>query len=226
MRRPGKPLEVREVLDWIIGLGWQRIAGSLALIACVVVTVHECKKYQQATVVWDHADMAPRVLPVVPLTPEQGKLLTQRLDAFRNVLIQEKFADDLTLSADEVNYLIRNYEGGGATSNLYCGITNGQLTASVSMPVGVGRYLNGDAVLSVYISGGRLCVFMESVKTRGEPLPEAYMQEIRMENLAEFANHDGSMRRMFSGIDTITVEKDHLVVRAKRRATEPIGTGR
>jgi hypothetical protein len=213
----GDPITKEDVWNWVRSMGWQRWLGASLLILCIVVTVVVCRRYQQRSAVWDHADNSPHLVPFVPLTPEAESSLTARLLDFKNQLIQEKMATDLVLSADEINFLLRNYEAEGAASNLHCDIKDGALTASVSLSVGEGKYLNGEAVLSVYVTSGRLCVFMENVKTKGEPLSEAFMREIRMENLAEFVNRDTPTRRMFSAIASIAVEGDHLVVRAKRR---------
>lgn len=217
-RQPWQKITWDDVKEWFLGLGWWRLAGCAALLACVVATVIICKRYQEQGSVWEYAEETARPIPAVALPIEVEQALAKRLTAFRNDLIQERLAGDLALSKDELNYLLQHYDGSGVTSNLYCDIRNGTLTALVSLPVGQGRYLNGEAVLSIYVTSGRICVFMEKVETMGRPLPENVMREIRMENLIESANRDPSLKRLFTSIQSIGVSGDQLIVRAKRRS--------
>lgn len=191
------------------------IVLMLMLLAGVLFGLHQFKKMMN-----QFTDSRPMALPAVNLSPSQLDALRQRVNTFSNAVSTGKAAAPLVLNSDEVNALIAENPGSRNLSNkVYVSLQEDKVKAQVSLPMGEtgirlfrGRYLNGDATLSVSLRQTNLTVFINDVNVKGKPLPGVYMDTIRTINWAEGANTNRNGASALNKIQSIDVKDGKLVI--------------
>ena len=140
-------------------------------------------------------------LPTVQMSPAEIEQVKQRFEAFEQAVRGQRPTKPLGLTADEINALIAaGPKREALKGKFYVSLDGDQLKSEVSLPlqdIGLsmfkGRYLNGSATFAVAFRKGTLFVTPQTIQVKGKPLPEAYMKEIRKQNLA--ADLDQGARR-------------------------------
>ena len=125
-----------------------------------------------------------------------------------------------SLTADEINVLLRDYPGPGQNSQwVRVDIVDDILRAEVSLPleqVGLGdRYLNGAGELIASLNNGQLNVIINSFEVDGQPLPGQALAVMRNLNLAQNFTQDPSAKQALDLIDTIEVRDGKLIITPK-----------
>jgi hypothetical protein len=69
----------------------------------------------------------------------------------------------------------------------------------------------------VTLEDGVLIVTLSKAEVKGEQVPEAFMQEIRKENLAKDLYKDPKNARMIGRFDSISVEDDKIVAKLREK---------
>jgi hypothetical protein len=80
-----------------------------------------------------------------------------------------------------------------------------------------GRYLNGSATFNLSFSNGVLWVAPQTIIVKGRPLPEAFMQEIRKQNLAAALANEPAAVVVLQGLQDIRVKEGKLVAVPKEK---------
>ena len=200
------------------------IVLMLMLLAGVLYGLHQFKKMMN-----QFTESKPMALPTVSLSASQMDALRQRVNTFSNAVSTGKTASPLVLNSDEVNALIADSQGGtNLSGKVYVLFQDDKVKAQVSLPMGdtgirlfKGRYLNGDATLSVSLRQTNLAVFINDVNVKGKPLPAVYMQTIRQINWAEGANTNGNTANALSKIQAIDVKDGKLIVTPSEALEKP-----
>lgn len=167
----------------------------------------------------------PRPIPEVSMTEEESAAAKAKFDAFKEAVQSgESEQKEFSFTGQELNVMLRsNEESATLGKSVYLTIEDGEISGEVSLnlgelvPVGFleGRYANGAATFSVSAENGRLFVFIEDFRVKGEPASPQIQQELRKTNLAEDAMSDPDLQKMMDNIETVSVEGDKLLVTLK-----------
>lgn len=161
-------------------------------------------------------------LPTVEFTEEQLAELDTRVESFREQLnAGETLAEDLVLTADEINALIAKDEN--LRGKVFVKIEDNQVKGDVSFPLddlpfGKGRFFNGSASFDVSMEGGVLIVTADQAEVNGEPVPEEFMEGMRQQNLAKDVYKDPENAKFMRQFEDIRIEDGKFVLRVKRNS--------
>ncbi|MFO1515123.1 MAG: hypothetical protein U1F83_19840 [Verrucomicrobiota bacterium] len=169
-----------------------------------------------------YTDTQPMKLPKVEMTDADYQKLQERVKSFGALMQEGKPGEPLLLNEREINALIARSEAGKAFADkVYVSVNGNEVKGQVSMPLsalgwlGKDRYLNGEAVFKVSLENGVLIVTAQSVKVKGTPLPESFMSQLRQENLAKDAYKDPKNAEAIRKLDSLQVEDDRVVIKAR-----------
>ena len=172
-----------------------------------------------------YTDTKPMELPAVQMSQGEIDKLKQRFEAFQQAVREQRPANPLELTADDINALIASGpERQALKGRFYVSLEGDQLKGQVSMPlqeVGLsmfkGRYLNGSATFNLSFRNGALSVSPQTVTVKGKPLPEVYMQQIRTENLAANLTNEPKAVAVLQGLQDIQIKEGKLIVVPKEQ---------
>ena len=197
---------------------------SLVLLALVLgglmVGLHYVRK-----MVNQFTESQPMELPTVQMAPGEIDKLKQRVEAFQKAVKEQRPAEPIVLAADDINALIASApELHAFKGKFYVSLEGDQLRSQVSMPlkdVGLsmfkGRYLNGSATFTLSFHNGTLAVSPQTIIVKGKPVPEPYMQGIRMQNLAAGITNEPKAVALLQGLEGIQVKDGKLGVVPKEK---------
>ena len=168
----------------------------------------------------DFTDAGPMPVPQVRLSRAQIDPLEGQIEAFRQSLDAGNPTAPLTLNAEELNVLIATDPELGAFKNkFYVMLSGDELDCQVSLPMEAlglsifqGRYFNGKGTFSVALQNGRVRLNAVSLFTKGKPILDVYLNEIRKHNLAESINSQPRMVAMLGRLQLIAVKDGKLLV--------------
>ena len=199
------------------------ITGLVLLVivlGAIMVVLHYAKK-----MVNQYTDSQPMELPTVQMAQGEIDKLKQRFEAFQKAVKEQHPTEPLVLAADDINALIANGpERQDLKGKFYVGLEGDQVKGEVSVPlreigwsVFKGRYLNGSATFNLSFSNGVLWVAPQTIIVKGRPLPEAFMQEIRKQNLAAALANEPAAVAVLQGLQDIWVKEGKLVAVPKEK---------
>jgi len=191
----------------------------LLLLGAVLIGLHYVK-----STVNRYTDTRPMELPTVQMPQGEVRKLKARLQAFETAVRERRPTSPLSLNSDEVNVLLANGAEQLLKGRFYARLEGGQLKGQVSVPLqelGLGmfkgRYLNGSASFNYSFRNGVLTVSPQKVLVKGHPLPEAYMQTLRQENLAVGVTREPQVAALLRGLEDIQIHDDTLVMVPKEK---------
>ncbi len=166
---------------------------------------------------------APETLPTVELSPTHLQELKARVDAFEAALDAPTNAQELVLSADEINALIEEKTAGETNApKIFVNIDGDRLQGLVSIPLQdlgplklKGRYLNGQAILKVWLQNDTLRLQIEHLEVKGKPLPGLIMSELKKENFASEIAKDPKAASLVAKFESIQVTNGKVILRNK-----------
>ena len=165
-------------------------------------------------------DSAAVPIQVVQLSPARLDELKQRLDAFGQAIEKPQTAQELILTAEELNGLIA--ENKDLKGKLFVQIEGDRIKGQVSVPIqGTGwkkfdgRHLNGVAAFKVSLENGRLDVSLDSMEVKGSPVPSVFMNPLRSKNLAQDAQKDAKTTQMIEKFESIKIKDGKVILRSK-----------
>ncbi len=171
----------------------------------------------------------PRPIPVVEVSEERLQQLEARLEAFQETVEKGDTPEQMVLTAEDVNALISKEES--LRGKVFVTIEDGLVEAEVSIPMdaipgGKGRYFNGSASVDASLEDGVLIVTLQDAEVNGQPVPDAYMREIRKENLAKDMYKDPEVAKRLRKFESLVIEGDKLILNPKPPAeSEPQENG-
>jgi hypothetical protein len=199
------------------------ITGLVLLVivlGALMVGLHYVK-----TLVNRYTDTQPMELPTVQMSQGDIAKLKQGFEAFQQAVRDQRPTKPLTLTADDINALIASgSEQQPMKGKFYVSLEGDQVRGELSVPlqeVGLsmfkGRYLNGSATFNLSFRDGMLSVTPQTLQVKGKPLPEAYMQQIRKQNLAVALTNEPSAAAVLKGLEDIQVKEGKLVIVPKQQ---------
>lgn len=165
-------------------------------------------------------DTKPMALPAVNMSEAEIAQVRQRVDAFSQDIRSGRAPKPLELSGDELDALILTDPNlGKLKGQLYVTIDGSQVkgqlsvpTARVGLPMFRHRYINGSGTFNVSLTNGTLTVNAQTLSVKGTPIPEKYMQQVRLQNLAQSFNDDPKTSVGLNKLQSIEVKDGKLVV--------------
>jgi hypothetical protein len=168
-----------------------------------------------------YTDPQPAAIPVVEAPPAEVAATVERVEGFAQAVQRGQEAEDLSLSADDLNLLVASDPQ--LKGRVHFQIADGKISAQVSIPtdflpagVGVGRFFNAEASLHAGLENGLLTVSLIDAKVKGQSLPAVLLDTLRQENLAQEIASDPEVARVLERFERIRVEGDRVVLRLRR----------
>ncbi len=159
-------------------------------------------------------------LPTVELDAAALSELENRVKTFSDAVKNDQVpAEDLVLTADELNALISKNEN--LRGRVYVTIDDGKVNGEVSFPTdslpgGGGRYFNGSISLDVSMQGGVLVVTLADAEVQGEPVPKAVVDAMANENLAKELYNNPENARVMQQFESVAVQDNQIVLKVRR----------
>lgn len=210
------PKEKKSRLGLYLGIG---CLGFLLLMVALGYLGYRGVKGVISGFVEEYTDTEPRALPEVLMNEEDARRVTAAFEDFKRAVKLDQPTDPLVLTGDDINLLIHSDPSWKALKGkVYITIEGDNIRGEVSFPLDEiggfvkGRYLNGSAVFSVALLDGRLLVFVNAIEVKGEALPEAFMKQLRTENLAKDANENEDTAAFIEKLDAIFVKGSQLII--------------
>jgi hypothetical protein len=172
-----------------------------------------------------YTDSQPVEVPVSQMPQGEAAKLKQRVEVFQAAVREQRPVPPLTLTPDDLNALIASgAQQQALQGKLYVSVEGDQLQGQVSVPlqhVGLGmfkgRYLNGKATFNLALHNGALFLTAQSITVKGHTLPEAFMQQVRKENLAASLANEPRAVAVLQGLEDIRVSDGKLVIVPKEK---------
>lgn len=197
------------------------IAGAVCLVAILVAALLGLQMFKKT--LNQFTDTKPAPLPKSELTPAQIEAVQKRVEVFQDAVSGGQPVARLELASEDLNAVVASRAGfQGIKDSVYLSIDGDKLKAQVSVPmeqIGLpfrGRYLNGEATFNIALQNGMLQLNPSAIEVKGRPLPDVYMQKLRMENFARGLNEDSKASATLSRLEKIEVKAGKLVLVPKQ----------
>lgn len=210
--------------------------GCLTLIGCALVAVvagyfgvrYAVKSAQQLAL--QYTETEPAAVPTVAMSAAQMADLRQRVATFQTALEHPTNAQQLVLSADELNVLLAEQTQLQATGiKVHVAIDDDQVKGQVSIPLKDlgplkldGRYLNGLATFKVVLASGILVVRMEDVMVNGRPLPAPVLARLKEENFAKGLQNDPQAAAWIAKFESLQIKGGNVILRNQVQPAGPL----
>jgi len=198
------------------------VLGFLLLL--LVGTGFYAAKKLTHRLVQDYTDPAPSgLVEKVQYSPAQMDALKDRLAAFKRALDKGQTAEELVLSADDLNAWINDQKD--LRGKLFVRIEDERLKGDVSFPLSdigplklSGRYLNGTAAFKLRLTNGLADLRLDEVQVKSKPLPKVILSELKKQNLALQFENDPDTAATVARFDSVQITNGQLVLRTKAGA--------
>ena len=201
--------------------------GCLALLVMMLIAgVLGYVGYRYASnavnrLVNDYTDTAPAPIEKVELSPSELNELKQRMGTFAQALQSQQSAQELVLTARDINALIATESNlSHLKDRLFVMIDDDRITGKISWPLEnigplklKGRFLNGVAAFNVSLEGTNLNVRIDSIEVKGKPLPPSVLAEFQKQNFAEDIRGDPEAAEALRKFDRIQVQDGAVVLK-------------
>ncbi len=212
---PEPPRKQRTCFFCCLGLV---IALAIVGVAFAAMAVFLWQSMTQA--IQEVASETPMDIPAASL-PEPGQEeLYARLADFHQAVKGGEGARELTLSQQELNYLLQHEPPFNQLGRFYATLQDGALEVQASlsfdqMPgaslLGLeGHYLNGTATLSVDTDGPRPEIYITSFSRPEGDISEQTMQQLRTINLADMLAQNPAVQNAMGAVKTIEIRENAL----------------
>jgi hypothetical protein len=195
------------------------------LIILGVVTVVGLFLYGQS-LLRHYTSTTPKVLPKIEYDAQRWKQLEARWDEFSKALLSRQDPPPFVLTKEDLDLFVARDKG--LRNNVRLVLTNGQVQADFSFPMGTGapgplkgRYLNGTAGINLVFDNGWLDVTLGKVEANGQPIPGWILKRFQREtgNLVKQFDRDRKTVNLLHELASIRVQDDQIVL-------TPIPSGR
>lgn len=165
-------------------------------------------------------------------TPQQVSDVFTRFDSFRDAMATGKPTGPLILSDQDINLLMyhhSNFEAISGKSRVK--IENNQLSTKISLKLDEfpdlvaipvlggmlkGRYVNGDATVSLALQAGKPTLFLQELSANGVNIPPEVIKELQKKNILEKVAEDENFSKIFDKIEEIKIEGNKLHIVPKK----------
>ncbi len=165
-------------------------------------------------------------------TPQQVSDVFTRFDTFREAIATGKPSGPLVLSDQDINLLMYHHNDFEAISGKsQVKIGNDKLLAKISLKLDEfpdliaipvlggmlkGRYVNGDATISLSLKDGKPNLFLEGLSANGMVIPPEVIKGLQKENILEKVADDENFSKIFEKIEEIKIENNKLHIIPKK----------
>jgi hypothetical protein len=171
----------------------------------------------------EYTDTMPMMLEKVEVSADHLKEVQQRVATFKEALDKQSSAQELALSAEDINTLIAGDPAFREwRDKLFVHIEGDRIQGQLSLPLEEigwkklkGRYLNGTATFKCSLEKGALKVVLDDVAVKGKPLPATLRAVLLNRNLVEDARNNPKNANAVQQFDTIKVEGGKLIFKNK-----------
>ena len=164
----------------------------------------------------------PLSIQRVELPPNEMTNLLERVSNFGDALEKQDHAEELVLTANEINALIGRQKD--LADKLLVGIEGDKLSGQVSFPLESlgfkGRYFNGEATFRAQVEGGRLEVFIDDASFNGQSLPDNILKQLRKEDMMKEVD-DPEFKEAIAKFESIQVKDGQIICRNRVATPEP-----
>jgi hypothetical protein len=203
------------------------IAVVLALLVAILLAVLAFVAYRFfGRMVEEYTATAAEQLPKVEMSPEQRTALEDRVEAFRKAVESGAPIEPLVLSSDDLNALIEKNDELKGT--VYVKIEGDEVKGRISFPLDKlqfgmvkGRYLNGEADLKVSLFDGELIVHIDQLEVNGKKPPEAFMTDLRKQNVAKDVAKDPDNAKMLRKLQSVEVKDGKVILKVRVKPGTP-----
>lgn len=165
----------------------------------------------------------PRPIPEVVMTEEESTAASEKFETFTAALESGTSEEKVfSFTGQEINTMLRSDPDIRALGeSVFVTVENGEINGEISLNLGNfipfldGRYANGAATFSISASDGRMYVYVEEFRMKGENASSELQGQLRQQNLAEEINTDPEFQKAMTHISTIEVVEDKVVVTLK-----------
>ncbi|MBM3879602.1 MAG: hypothetical protein FJ387_07750 [Verrucomicrobia bacterium] len=197
--------------------------GCLAVVVLVLVgllTTYFGFRYAVGKFADAYTETAPVALPKVELSAAEALELQQRVKAFKTAVDNGTAAEPLVLNERELNGLIATSPDlAEIKDRVYLSLEGDQVTGQVSIPLDKfplarlrGRYLNGSATFAASLENGVLIVTLQSLDVKGQAVPEAFLMQMRKENLAKDAYRNPEAAAWIRKLDRLAIQDGRVTI--------------
>ena len=189
------------------------VLGTLIVGVGIYAAYRYAKKF-----VADYAEEAPRAIPVVEMPAERLDDIKVRVERFEKGL-DDKTPDlaPLEIRQDELNGLIAANED--LRGKLAVELVDGTAKGEVSLPLAdigfPGKYLNGTATFQVRIVDGKLVATIDSLVVKGQPVPDAFLTQLRGRNLVSDMKGNPELLRRIARLQRIEIKDGSVALHPK-----------
>lgn len=213
---------------------WPKYIGFGCLLLVVLlalggVLVYYGIRTAVGTFAAEYASDEPLQAPAAAMPAAGVAALENRLRSFGNALDQDRPAEPLALTEEELNVLVQRAlarrSGGNRGPIAQIRIVGSRLEGLVSIPLAsIGeefqdRYLNGKARISVGVVDDRLVAHLEDLKVGDHYVPDSVRERISGENLLKDAYNDPEVSRYLTRLQSVEIGDGKVVLTPKSRAS-------
>lgn len=165
-----------------------------------------------------YTDEQPAEIPVVEATEEEVAEIEGRIEQLTSALENGEPAQDLVLTADEINKMISQNDD--FKGKVYVTIENGKVSGDISiptdfLPMAKDRYFNASATLNVSYENGILIVTLADATVKGQPLPPEFIQGFQSQNLANELYKDPENAKFLRQFESIEVQDNQIILKLR-----------
>jgi hypothetical protein len=214
----------RERGCFFYGCVFTAVLAVLLIIALAAVTYIGVRIASRFLDEW--TSTAPMELPKVQISEEQSKSVRERFDAFQKSLEEGKAVEPLVLTGDDLNAL---FEGNADLRGMFhFNVDGDKLKAQISIPLDKmnlapvrGRYLNGEAELKASLNNGVLIVTLDSLRVNGKQPPDAFLTQLRQQNIAKDLYKNPKHAEMISRFESLQIKDGKIILKPRPRPGSP-----
>ncbi|HYG22377.1 MAG TPA: hypothetical protein VEH04_06305 [Verrucomicrobiae bacterium] len=203
------------------GRGCLFYAGVAVAISVLVLVAASYLGYRYAKgLVIQFTDTQPTVRAAPAMAASELNALHDRITTFIHSVQEGTALAPLRISEAEANALFASGTNWRTVrGTVVFDFDGSNVLAQFSIPAEdlglkplVGRYVNASGVFTVGVSNGLLNINAQSLSSKGEPLPETFMNRISPQNFAFKLNQDPEAKPVIERMEAVRVEDGELVI--------------
>jgi hypothetical protein len=174
-------------------------------------------------IITQYTDTNAVTLGHVELSQEKLDDLKERITRFSMAMESQTNAQELLLSAEDINGLITaDDQGQTFRDRLFVRIEDNLLQGDVSIPLQdfgpiklEGRFLNGAATFKAQMVNGKLDIRIDEVRVNDKLLPAIILSELKNKNLADEMRNNPESAEFINKFESIEIKDGMMIIRNK-----------
>lgn len=199
------------------------IAVVLAVLAFLsFVALMFVLYYYANRMVHEYTATAPVKLPQVSMDDDQRKAIDDRWKAF-TANVEKGEAAEIVLTADDINALLS--ENPQIKGKAYITLKGDQVSSQLSWPLDdfgfplwKGRYLNGNASLTVTMNNGLLDIRIKSIEVNGKTPPPDVLVKLGRENIIKNVKFDQDAYAKMQQVEKLEIKDGKVFIKTRSRS--------